>query len=109
MEQPTSGDTCISALDNLLNTFESVERSTSSGTRKRQSLDEQSLDGTDLFSGLLGTARVQLPGSNPMFPVMPFAVLEACSLAGPENPRLAAQRYRSPMPLTTNVVKFCQV
>ena len=57
---------------------------------KRQSLSEQSLDDTDLFRGLLGTSGVQLPGSNPMFPVMSFAVLEACSLAGSENPRLAA-------------------
>jgi hypothetical protein len=90
VEEPTSGDTSVSALDNLLNTFESLERNASSGSRKRQSLDEQSLDGTDLFSGVLGTAGVQLPGSNPMFPVMPFAMLEACSLAGSENPRLAA-------------------
>jgi hypothetical protein len=90
IEEPTSGDTSISALDNLLNTFESVERNASSGSRKRQSLDEQSLDDTDLFSGLIGTAGVQLPGSNPMFPVMPFATLEACSLTGSENPRLAA-------------------
>jgi hypothetical protein len=89
-EEPTSGDTSISALDNLLNTFESVERNASSGSRKRQSLDEQSLGDTDLFSGLLGAAGVQLPGSNPMFPVMPFAMLEACSLTGSENPRLAA-------------------
>jgi hypothetical protein len=65
--------------------------SASGDSRKRQSLDEQSFDDTDLFSGILtGTAGVQLPGSNPMFPAMPFAMLEACSLAGSENPRLAA-------------------
>jgi hypothetical protein len=90
MEESASGDTSMGALDDLLNTFEFLERNASSGSRKRQSLDEQSLDDTDLFSDLLGTAGVRLPGSNPMFPVMPFAMLEACSLAGSDNPRLAA-------------------
>jgi hypothetical protein len=89
-EEPSSGDTSIGALDDLLGTLEFAERNASSGSRKRQSLGEQSLDDTDLFSGLLGTAGVQLPGSNPMFPVIPFTMLEACSLVGSENPRLAA-------------------
>jgi hypothetical protein len=90
-ETLSSDDTSIGVLDDLLGTLEFLERNASGDSRKRQSLDEQSFDDTDLFSGILpGTAGVQLPGSNPMFPAMPFAMLEACSFAGSENPRLAA-------------------
>jgi hypothetical protein len=91
IEGTSSDATSSDTLEDLLDTLESSMLDASGGSRKRQSQDEQSLDDAGLISGLLtGITGAQIPGSNPMFPLMPFAMLEACSLTGSENPRLAA-------------------
>lgn len=76
----------VSALDDLLDSL--LEGSNgdelSTEVRKRQT-DDQTLD----LLGSFGMSN-EIPGMNPLFPMMPFAMLQSCSFISSDNLRLAA-------------------
>ncbi|KAK5111739.1 hypothetical protein LTR85_011784 [Meristemomyces frigidus] len=81
----STGDALSDAIDSLIETPDELSNSRLR-THKRQSESDNTLDATSLLGGLLGSLASSMPGSNPIFPIVPFAYMDACFSLGKLNP-----------------------
>ncbi|KAK4954429.1 hypothetical protein LTR10_007860 [Elasticomyces elasticus] len=86
----SSNDLFGDAIESILNasSTSNTERSTVKARMVERQLESSSDDALADFSSLFATfAGTSLPGSNPIFPMVPFMYLQVCTALAAQNPR----------------------